>query len=119
MIDHDSRTFRENIIKSMDYDIVVLSETFLKDENVVVIDQYTWIAHNREELDARAVRGSGGVGVLVHQRVTNQYRHTVVDKSHEGILWIKFEHMSNELLEFYICACYLPPDTSSRGDIQE
>ena len=60
MIDHDSRTFREDIIKSMDYDIVVL------DENVVDIDQYTWIAHNREESDVRAVRSSEGVGVLVH-----------------------------------------------------
>ena len=98
---------------------MVLCETFLKDNNELNIDNYIWISHNRTDVNVRAVRGSGGVGILLHDRITRNYSYDVVDMSHEGILWIRLKHKHEPDIEFYICACYLPPETSSRGDIQE
>ena len=107
MTDNDYRSFREDIITSLNFDILVLCETFLRDGNVVDIDNYTWIPHNRLDIDPRAVRGSGGVGILVHSRVTNAYNVHLVDKSHEGIIWIKFIHKSHDCLEFYVCGFFI------------
>jgi len=117
--DGESQNFRKNIIYSLDYDILVLCETFLTNNNELNINKYVWISHNRTEVNARAVRGSGGVGILLHDRITRSYSYNIVDMSQEGILWLHLKHKLESELEFYICACYLPPETSSRGDIQE
>ena len=52
---------------------MVLSETFLKDNNELNIDNYIWISHNRTDVNVRAVRGSGGVGILLHDHITRNY----------------------------------------------
>ena len=59
----------------------------------------------------RALRGSGGVGILVRSK----WATTTLDSSFEGILWIKFE----DNLSKCVCVCYLPPSTSSRVDNSE
>ena len=40
----------------------------------------------------------------------------MLDKSYEGILWIHLHSKGDCDYAMVICACYLPPEGSSRGD---
>ena len=65
------------------------------------------------------VRGSGGVGLLVKERLYDKFNINVWDSSYEGILWVRFEQQENSQVIFLICVCYLPPSSSSRGDTSQ
>ena len=73
-----------------------------------------WIGNNRLNIYPNADRGSGGVGLLVKNKLVDHFICTVVDKNFEGILWTRF---TRKLI--MICACYLPPEGSSQGNNQE
>ena len=112
--------FKHQAIQSTDTDILCLSETFLKGDDAFDIDKYTWIGHNRTDINRKAVRGSGGVGVLLHDRITAMFHYEILDKSHEGILWIKLTPKMNNGVSLIICSCYLPPvDTSRPVDAEQ
>ena len=49
-------------------------------------------------------------------KVYNKFKVNVVDTSYEGIMWVKFEHHENPQVTFLTCVCYLPPNSTSRGD---
>ena len=117
--DESSRVFRDDNIHSVDYDILALCETFLRDDQVIELDNYKWIGHNRLHLAQNAARGSGGVGLLVKAKLLEMFTCTVIDKTFEGILWTKFKHKLDDDIQFNMCACYLPPESSSRGDSQQ
>ena len=40
-----------------------------------------------------------------------------MDKSYEGIFWIKLVAKQDESLQIYVCACYLTPESSCRGNV--
>ena len=42
-----------------------LTETWLRGDEDVVFNSYEWFDHNRVSVTRKAVRGSGGVGLLV------------------------------------------------------
>lgn len=61
----DSKLLRKEIIENIDSDIFGLCETHLKDNREINLPGYTWFGQNRQKLSSRAVRGSGGVGILL------------------------------------------------------
>jgi len=80
---------------------------------VIVYEGYTWIGPNRCKIANKAVRGSGGVGMLVKDNVYNKLMLlTLLMKDFCGE---KFEHRENPQVNFLVCVCYLPPCRSSRG----
>ena len=74
---------------------------------------YTWFGQNRLNIHVNAKCGSGGIGFLIENTFASNYNIQVLDKSHEGILWINFKHILTGS-SFNLCVCYLPPEGSSR-----
>ena len=107
--------FKYNVIISNNFDIICLCETWLSNNNVIECDGYEWI---RLAISKRAIRGSGGVGVLIKWQLYNMFDISILDSSFEGILWIKFQSKESSNA-FSLCVCYLPPGNSSRGDISQ
>ena len=102
----------------LDLDIIGICESWLVEDEVISVDEYKWYGHNRVDLSSRAVRGSGGVGVLIKKSVLSMYVVEVIDKSVDGILWILLKpRWAGE--ELGICVCYFPPESSSRGDASQ
>ena len=58
----------------------------MKDKDVVTTPAYLWIGHNRTKLSKKAVRGSGGVGVLVKESLLYNYTLIIVIKASYGCL---------------------------------
>ena len=56
---------RSNVLRHYQPDIVCLVEMWLRGDETAVFDGYQWFGHNRSNLSNKAVRGSGGVGLLV------------------------------------------------------
>ena len=107
---------RENVILATNLDIVCLCETFLRNSESLSLEGYKWIGHNRTNISRRAIRGSGGVGVLIKESMFNRFSIDTVDKRYEDILWISCTQIDNPDNVIFICVCYLPPAASSRGD---
>ncbi|CAC5399804.1 unnamed protein product [Mytilus coruscus] len=83
-----------------------------------IIDGYTWIGNNRENLHINAQRGSGGVGAFLKNDLFEFYDITTLDNSVEDILWIKVKSKSSDFI-LCVAVCYLPPNESSRLSDQE
>lgn len=61
-----------------------------------------------------APKASGGVELLIKSWMFEAYYITVVDKSFEGILAVKFVNKETDR-DFVALSCYLPPENSTRG----
>lgn len=92
-----------------------ICETFLRNDDKPHIQGFEWFGNNRKNISKRAIRGSGGVGILVKTSVLHTYSIAVVEEKFEGILWIQLIHKHTKAITG-ICVCYLPPPNSSRGD---
>ena len=97
----------------MDIDLLALAETHLISNNELRVAGYTWVGQNRTNIHISARNGSGGVGLLIENTFASNYNIQILDKGHEGILWINFKHILNGTC-FNLCVCYLPPEGSSR-----
>ncbi len=95
-------------------DILCLSETFLCGDNSIDVNGYKYYGNNRSKTHKKAKRGSGGVGILVKDTLVNEYDIEILDKSREGILWLKLSSLSTNH-SLCICACYLPPKYSKHA----
>ena len=62
------------------------------------------IGHNHTNISINVKDGSGGAGLLTENTFSSNYNIQVLDKSHEGILWINFKHKWNLLQP----VCVLP-----------
>ena len=102
---------REEIIRLEDFDILCLSETHLKDGKNIDIQGFTWFGFNRTIRHVRAVRGSGGVGILIKNTVLNAFEVTYVDKSMEGIISMRLQDKVTKF-NIFIMNGYLPPENS-------
>ena len=107
------------MIENFNTDISCLCETWLAKADKINVNGYKWIGQNRSKLAKNAVRGSGGVGLLVKERLYDKFNINVWDSSYEGILWVRFKQQQNSQVVFLICVCYLPPSSSSRGDTSQ
>ena len=92
-----------------------ICETFLLEKQEINVPGYKWFGNNRKRVTKRACRGSGGVGILIGSKVLELFDVAVISEKFEGILWIQLIHKLSKT-SIGICACYLPPIGSSRGD---
>ena len=53
---------------------------------------YKWFGFNRENIHINAKSSSGGVGFLIRNSILNVFDVSVLNKSFEGILWLKLVH---------------------------
>ena len=60
---------RQSCLKNMDIDLLALAETHLISNK--------------------------GVGLLIENTFASNYNIQILDKGHEGILWINFKHILN------------------------
>ena len=102
---------REGIIRKSDLDLVGICETFLCNKDGIEIDGYKWLGHNRQHISKRAVRGSGGVGLLIKDSMFNHFSIDIVDKQHEDILWTSFSYINNP--DCCFLHMYMLPATSN------
>ena len=115
----ENRDIRAKVINFFQPDVVCLTETWLKGNEGVVFDEYEWFGHNRVLVSRKAVRGSGGVGVLVKNVILQDWSVKVIDMKLEDVMWVKLEHKETSHAVF-IAVCYFPPASSSRDiDIEE
>ena len=98
------------------YDIYVICETHLTGDNGISVPGYTWYGHNRIDINPNAIRGSGGVGFLIADKLLLKHSVDIIDRSYEGIFWIRLTSKDDSENGILLCACYLPPEGSSRGN---
>ena len=110
----ESRDIRAKVITFFQPDIVCLVETWLKGDVGVVFDDYEWFGHNRASVSRKAVRGSGGVGLLVKKLILRDWSVEVVDMRLEDVMWVKLERKETSQAVF-VAVCYFPPAGSSQG----
>ena len=110
---------RTKVFQMFQPDVVWVAETWLRDGDAAAMVGYSWFGHNRQALNRKAVRGSGGVGVFVRNALLNDWAVEEVDTEVEDILWLKLECSKTNSIVM-LAVCYLPPMSSSRGvDVYE
>ena len=59
------------------------------------------------------------MGFLIKNDIISEFHVTVLQKSYEGIFWLKLSHKTQDFV-LLPCVCYLPPENSSRRvDVNE
>ena len=91
-----------------------MCETHLKAQDNIFMAGYRWFGFNRTEIHINAPKASGGVGIFVKDLIFKIFNVSVIDKSVDGILGLKFESRNTDF-SFIVFACYLPPENSNRG----
>ena len=93
--------------------VMALVEAWLKREEEIVVEGYRWFGRNRRSLHTKAVRGSGGVGLLVCEEVLERCIVEVLDTDVEDLLWVRLSQENEEMLT--LAVCYIPPESLSCG----
>jgi len=105
---------REAIIKQICLDIVCISETHLKGNDIIDLDGFKSYMKNRQKTHRRAPKGSGGVAILVKNSVFVNFSVNVIDRDQEGILGIQLTNKETGFV-CVVFSCYLPPENSIWG----
>ena len=105
---------RTKLIDHVDAQIICINETHLKNNQTIAFDGYKFYSHNRQLTHINAPKGSGGVGILVHNNIYEEYEISVIDKSFEGILGILLTSKQTDY-KIVIYSVYLPPENSPWG----
>jgi len=94
----------------------LISRTSLKGDEVAGFGGYHWFGHNRSSLSRKAVRGSGGVGILVKEfHLSKLADSDYIGGRHVGEVSASVEWSCN-----FVAVCYVPPVGSSRDvDVAE
>ena len=108
----EDRDMRGKVISFYKPDVVCLVETLLKKGEVAGFDGYHWFGRNHSSLSRKAVRGSGGVGILVKSSICQNWQIEVADVTVKDVLWVKFQHQKSGRVVF-VAVCYVPPVGSS------
>ena len=74
-------------------DVIAVVETWLRGEEVIEVDGYRWVGRNRRGLHRKAVRGSGGVGLLIKEEVLESYTIEILESDVEDILWVRIRQV--------------------------
>ena len=89
--------FRRRVIQSLDL-------AFLRGNDELHLDGYTWLGNNRKELSKRAIRDSGGVGLFIRDSLFLNYSVGITDNKTEGILWaLLLNQLDNQSIT--VCMC--------------
>ena len=94
--------------------LLFVQETWLHADDTLDIDGYTWLGRNRTKISTDPARGSGGVGLLVHDSIAARTR--IISEpgygGSEGVLWVRVDHASGVEFDIY-CSVYLEWDRPS------
>ena len=80
---------------------------------------YMWLGHNRTLVSNKAMRGSGGVGVLVKESVLCDWLVDMTDRKLEDVLWVQLEHRETSHAVFIVVCYFHPSGTSQEVDTEE
>ena len=84
-----SQQLKSNVITTSRLDIICIAETLiLTNENEIHLKGYKWFGNNRRNISKRAIRGLGGVGILIKNSILSHFSVAVLEEKAEGILWI-------------------------------
>ena len=102
------------ILRNSDCDLISINESWLKSDDDLNIEGFTWLDHRRKTLNRRARIGSGGVGFLIKSELYRDYTVELTDKAYEGILAITLTNKHTDY-KFAFITAYLPPVNSIYG----
>ena len=102
---------RCNIISLMNIDVVIISETLLKDNDLIRIPDFTWFGFNRRGIYKKASKDSGGVGILVRDSLFRHFNVNIVEQSVQGIIGLELVNKATDYI-VRLYSCYLPPEGS-------
>ena len=112
----------ESVITTLlyyDCDFVLLCETWLrKQSKVPQVKGYSFFTKHRTEISKKAKVGSGGVAVLVNDKILQQFKVIEIVDTYESILAIKLQHKVCETTLAVVCG-YLPPEHTRHGSDPE
>ncbi|VDI45625.1 Hypothetical predicted protein [Mytilus galloprovincialis] len=111
---NDNSQFRKLVLEYSNCDVFAVTETFLRRDENLEINGFKFYGNNRKNLNRNAIRGSGGVGLLVKLDLLDNFDCDILSSEYEGVLWIKLNSKVNDVC-FCIAVCYLPPAESTRS----
>ena len=100
----------ECVLTVYEPDIAMFCETwFVSSKELPTVRNYTFFVNNRKCLHKNACTGSGGVAILVHDKVLSKYRIEELVLEHDRLMLMVLQ---NKCSEFRIAVAigYLPPD---------
>ena len=114
--EHPENTkFKHDVISLLKHDIYLISETFCKSDDTILVEGYKCFQYNRKSISKRSIRGSGGVAILINNKLLiNHSVVSVMKGNQDGILGLKIKHNHNNFT-IGLIANYLPPDSFHYG----
>ncbi len=91
-----------------------VSETHLKGNDTILIDNYNFFPHNRTVSHVNAPKMFRGVGTFVKENMFNLFDVSVIDESFEGIQGLLFND-KNSGIKLITYSGYLAPYGSPYG----
>ena len=70
---------------NLNYDIICVTESHLVKNKNIGVKNYIWIGHNRLNISATAIKGSGGEGISNKNNWYDLYHVQTTDSSIDGI----------------------------------
>ena len=112
---HSNTQFKIDLIKKVGLDVIMLTETFCRDDDVLTIPNFTVIQYNRKSVSHRANRGSGGCAIAITNDILNNHVIVATHKGkQDGILAVKLRCVDNDAI-IGLLVNYLPPDNYRFG----
>ena len=81
--------FKKHVIKLLDLNIVILVEIHCLRDEVLEIEGYKVIQFNRQNISKNAIRGSGGIAILISSKILNTHKIQGIYKGNDGQLGVK------------------------------
>ena len=105
---------RSKLIEHIDTQILCINETHLKNNQTISLDGYQFYTFNRQLTHVNAPKGSGGVGIFVHNSLYDVYEINIINRSFDGILGILLKSKQTGY-KIVVYSVYLPPENSPWG----
>ena len=96
-------------MNSLELDVVFITETFCKKNDILSITNYQVVQFNRQNISSRSIRGSGGCAIALSNKFMSN--HVIVATyrgRQDGILAVKLRCTENDML-IGLLVNYLPP----------
>ena len=106
-----NKLLRESIINVNNPDIICVSETHLVKTDVIEMSGFRYFGLNRKTLNVKQIKGSGGVGILIKNKLANDYTINVVMEYNDNVLCLKLDNKLGNDSILLMCV-YLPPEGS-------
>ena len=70
----DNQQFKRDIIRILNLDIYLFSETHCQNKESISIDGYKVFSYNREKMSHKSLKGSGGVAIAINNRLLSSHK---------------------------------------------